>query len=481
MNGKLSLLLIILWIVLISLLYLHTTNSFDQDLGRHIKLGEIIWQTKQVPKTNLFSYTNPNEPVFNSHWGSQVIFYFVNKSFGVNGLILLNTLINTLAFGLLFIFVSRRIGILTPSIVFIPFIFILTDRTWIRPEMFGNLFYAVLLITIFSKRIRNILKWFFPIIALLWINLHISWVFGVFVMAVVLLQDVVDSKYSNKAIINNITILAFMFVGLLLNPYGLEGVKSAFTILNKYGYTIVENQSFLFLRDFGFPLVSHVAFAMLTLVLSYSLLYIKKRKISFAEIVVVIVITILTLRFVRNETLFAYTAFAISCFNFSLIKPKRYTLAISLLALFVSAVIIVNINNKNGLPTGFGNKEKYEEGVAFFLSNNLQGLTLQGPIFNDFDIGGYLIYKVYPKTSIFVDNRPEAYPVSFFQEIYKPMQEDQQIFDKYAKEYSITTIIWSKHDSTPWSTVFLGRISKDENWEKAYSDDATIIYIKKRT
>ncbi|PJE69283.1 hypothetical protein COU96_00565, partial [Candidatus Shapirobacteria bacterium CG10_big_fil_rev_8_21_14_0_10_38_14] len=63
----------LLGFLVIFLAYFHQLDDFDQDLGRHIKLGEIIWQTKKVPVMNLFSYTHPDFPTLDHHWGSQVI------------------------------------------------------------------------------------------------------------------------------------------------------------------------------------------------------------------------------------------------------------------------------------------------------------------------------------------------------------------------------------------------------------------------
>ena len=42
---------------------------------QNLKLGKIIWETKTIPNTNLFSYTNPNFPFINHHWLSENIFY----------------------------------------------------------------------------------------------------------------------------------------------------------------------------------------------------------------------------------------------------------------------------------------------------------------------------------------------------------------------------------------------------------------------
>ena len=51
---------IVLLFLFVGLVCVHSLNSINQDIGRHLKLGQIIWETKSVPKTNLFSFTEPN-------------------------------------------------------------------------------------------------------------------------------------------------------------------------------------------------------------------------------------------------------------------------------------------------------------------------------------------------------------------------------------------------------------------------------------
>src|SRR5687768_4010753 len=74
-----------------------TDSSFDQDLGRHIILGEIILQTGDVPKTNLFSYTHPDFPFVNHHWLFEVGVYLGEKSIGVDGLLIIKLAVILLA------------------------------------------------------------------------------------------------------------------------------------------------------------------------------------------------------------------------------------------------------------------------------------------------------------------------------------------------------------------------------------------------
>ncbi len=69
--------IIALIFILAGVLFFHSLTSINADIGRHIKLGEIIWQTGTVPKVNLLSFTAPDYPFINHHWLSEVIFYKV--------------------------------------------------------------------------------------------------------------------------------------------------------------------------------------------------------------------------------------------------------------------------------------------------------------------------------------------------------------------------------------------------------------------
>ena len=63
--------------------YLKKIDLTTADLGRHIKNGEMIVNGEWgILKTNFYSYTEPDFPVVNHHWGAGVIFYFISQVFG---------------------------------------------------------------------------------------------------------------------------------------------------------------------------------------------------------------------------------------------------------------------------------------------------------------------------------------------------------------------------------------------------------------
>src|SRR5947209_7454736 len=58
--------------------FFHPITAINEDLGRHLLLGQIIGKTQTVPKVNLLSYTYPQAPFINSHQ-KLFSFLFTNK------------------------------------------------------------------------------------------------------------------------------------------------------------------------------------------------------------------------------------------------------------------------------------------------------------------------------------------------------------------------------------------------------------------
>src|SRR3989344_5135915 len=162
--------------------------SFDQDLGRHIKLGEIIVQTGQVPKVNLFSYTNPDFPFVNTHWLFGVIAHLFHQVGVLPILLILKVVIFLLSVWLIIkIIPSNKTALLLP-IGFI-FLHVLRERTELRPEIFSFLFTASTLY-ILEKYLKGPTKliYLLPLIQLLWINTHIYFFVGLILQAIYLIS-----------------------------------------------------------------------------------------------------------------------------------------------------------------------------------------------------------------------------------------------------------------------------------------------------
>ena len=131
----------------------------------------------------------------------------------------------------------------------------------------------------------------------------------------------------------------------------------------------------------------------------------------------------------------------------------------------------------NPMADGFG------KGVPDYVQRSAQFFKqsgLKGPVFNNYDIGGYLIYHLFPIEKVFVDNRPEAYPDTFFEDIFFPMQEKESVWSALDREYDFNVIYFFRHDRTTHAQQFLYQRVQDPDWVPVFVDDYTLILVKNR-
>jgi hypothetical protein len=491
MKRLLHCLLFILLFCYIFLIFFHSDSSITEDLGRHLVLGKIIWTQKSIPKNNLFSYTYPNFPFINHHWGSEVIFYLVDTIGSINGLIIMK--VGILFFALILLIydslkrIHNPISVVGCSILTLELV---GNRSDIRPEIFGNLFFVLFLIILYSQKEKKDAKIFLlPAFLLCWVNLHISFIFGIGLYVIYLIDRFIFKKISR----NEIIVLFILLLVTLINPNGIQGALYPAKIFSNYGYTIVENQSLFYLENiFQIPTFLYFKISFVLMVLLSILLLVKKR---FFEIGTSLFFGILSFMAVRNFPFFALSFLYPMSYglNFYFIRIKKLSkhidkkyitpgeigVLVVLIFILIKATygLFSNTYYKSiysGVKTGLGQVKGGKESIDFFIAHHLKG-----PIYNNFDMGSYLIYRLYPQELVFVDGRPEAYPSDFFTSEYIPMQEKEEKWKQEMEKWKFQTIIYSHTDLTPWGGQFIRRILKDPNWKMVYFDHYVVVFVRK--
>lgn len=97
-------------------------------------------------------------------------------------------------------------------------------------------------------------------------------------------------------------------------------------------------------------------------------------------------------------------------------------------------------------------------------------------MFNDFDIGGYLLYHRY---QVFVDGRPEAYPPGFFQNGYIPALSDDSAWRRLDDRYHFNAIVISMQDGFPPIETFILTRVRDAEWAPVYTDPYSLIFVRR--
>ncbi|MEK7564989.1 MAG: hypothetical protein AAB501_02000 [Patescibacteria group bacterium] len=471
------------------LLLAHPINLVTADLGRHIKNGEMIWQGNfEVLKTNFYSYTYPDFPTTNHHWLSGLVFYGLWQLVGFKGIDIFFILTSLATLLIFFRIAVARSSSTIATLITLPLIPILLERNEVRPEIFSYLFAGIFFWLILKVKDNHILSKYLlilPFLQIIWTNLHIYFFVGPVLIGAFLVEAL-----TKKSILTRKMSLVFLLsiIATTLTPFGLKSTLAPLTIFKNFGYRLVENQPVWFIEKI-LPNLSFSIFKLFFIffVLSFVVRYAKTKNLPIAETILALGFSLAAWFAIRNFAIFGLFALPIMANNIGLnIKPKNgFKITVAVLAfLIVFFLAILSGELKKIFPySEFSiGLEKGNLAAAEFIKKE----NIQGPIFNNYDIGGYLIYslptkeRVYPELGrgVFVDNRPEAYPASFFQETLIPIQEDEKTWNEKNAIYKFNAIIFSYRDYTPWGQTFFTRILQDPEWKTVFTDNRVVILLK---
>lgn len=405
----------------------------DVDFPFHLKAGEYLYQHKEIPKDDPFSYngegvtTDRERFMLSQYWLAQVIFYKLFSIFGPPGIIFLRAII-LFSFILLIWLSLKRRGLYTSIIIAILINIILWSYKLERPQLFSILF-AIILILIFEKFRENPdslkLPYFIPILMLLWSNMHGGFVFGLAIILIYTLSETlkffvkkikpalpIGQPLPEKSVIMlllaGLTAIIFSYINPDTNGQLVATIESYTT--TKWLYSGVREYMSP-LEETRFPLASKftnisfwILFGFVTIL--FSLAIIRKRAVD---------ITVLSLSFFSSFA--ALTSMRYIPFFIAIVLPlskdwrffkdssflKRlarswFTFIIFLL-FFVTAIGFGIKYYKNSFR--FGSHKFYAAGAADFLLKN----QIDAHIYNTINKGSYLLWRLYPHYRVFQDTR----------------------------------------------------------------------------
>ncbi len=480
-------------IFFLSLFIFQKINLTTADLGRHILNGELLLKGEGAYRqallhTNFFSFTNPDFPFTNHHWGSGILIYIFYSILGFGGLsFLYGSAIILSVLALYCVFKDKTpIWVSAPILLFL--IPLVGERTEVRPEAFSYLFIAITTALLYAYTHNELnKKWLYiiPVISLIFVNTHIYFIFMPFIIGMFLFETLVRRDFAKSKILGIITGISSLV--LLINPYGISGVLYPFTIFKNYGYKVAENQSVSFLINYGITNPNFLWWKISTAVLlGLTFIILMKYRSKFPIALSGIALTFAVLSFfgIRHLTIYgimlipAFLSYAEILYKNPTEKEQKENHIISSVVISITLLITILVNFSARLPWGsdwgMGLKPGSHQSAEFFKKENLKG-----PIFSNYDIGGYLIFHFYPTEKVFVDNRPEAYPATFFENEYKAMQENREVWEEENKKWNFNAIYFYRHDITPWAQKFLITRIQDPEWAPVFVDNYTIIFLRR--
>jgi hypothetical protein len=465
------------------------------DLGRHLQNGRIIWETKHVTQTNLFSYTYPNFRYIDHHWASEVLFFVIHKIAGFKGLSVFFILATVVTY-ILCISLARHKRIwsttLLISLIVIPLI---GARHQIRPEIFTNLFVTLFIYILIRFRDHDTpasTVYLLPFLEILWVNLHIYFFLGPTIVCIFFLGEVIHTWKSRLLPLRKKQqplLIAFFTTtaATIINPHGIYGAIQPMLIYGNYGLKVVEEQPVWIISYVShFPAGTIFYLVVFLFIVSWILRVFYKRHDITGTMATDLIISIFFCVFgavmIRNMAIFGYMALIYIPMHIAALPNNLYAAKrnnIFLAVCFILFLIVFSVDTSSffrPFHMGIGLQRGTDTAAHFFTKN-----TLRGPIFNNYDIGSYLIYYLYPQETVFIDNNPNNYPDSFLRNEYIPIIQHEEAWLTADKAYNFNTIFFTLSASDVFQRPFLISRITDPRWVTVYIDDNKIILVKKNS
>lgn len=502
----------------------------DFDVGWHMKAGEYIYSSRSIPKRDIFSYIAQGNKWVDSHWLFQLLLYLSYSIGGVSGSIILRILVVCLTFGLLFMTVYRKEYYPVSLIICLFALFMSFQRFLLRPEIFTFLFLALFVYCAenFSKHPRLSLI-MIPVGQVLWANMHGLHVLGIAFISLYLLGDLLQAllsryipgvpvparprlqgklgqalpagrasveakagEWKQKVLLFGLTCLA-----LLINGNGFDGIAYPYKIFSELK---AKPTIFSMVAELVPPFaIKHAPFPDPSLIYKIFIpvtvlaLICQLKRIRLAHLLPYGAFLYLSFLAIRNVPLFAIVATHMTIRNIygildflrkrkffadkwpvSTPIPTPVSMAVGFLLTALCLGTCVSIAN-NGLyqrlhylrTFGFGVSDSFPHEAVEYLKSR----SLAGNIFNSSDIGGYLLWQMYPPKQVALDGRWEVYG-DFLDNIQR--LNDPKYFAELTAKYRIEAIIlyklsWEMGLMYPWL-----QISPD--WQVAKETATAVVY-----
>jgi hypothetical protein len=453
-------------------------NLTAVDIGRHIKNGELILSgNTQILYKNFYSFTWPDYTFINHHWFFGVMSYalFLAGGFGLlsAAYIVLLLLAFLLAFDSARRYSNFSLAFCSSAAAFL----LLASRAEIRPEGFSVFFMALdfWLLQRYEQRKMSgrLLLWVMVIIQILWVNTHIFFFMGVVLTGLFLWQEKLNG--GDKEQIKTLwRLLGACVLASLINPSGLWGMLAPLSGVNKFGYDLAENQTvFFMIRRFGSLPYKYFIFTALIVIIGMILSLRRQGLKAMPMVVLALFITSAGFKAVRLMMPFGFLFIPLAGYFYAPYfkgMASRFGLAAAGAAGLLLCAHMMPSHPQIGLMPNVN------ASAEFFKQSGLKG-----PMFSNYDIGGYLIYHLQGREKVFVDNRQEAFPPDFFRKVYVPMQQDAAVWKTMLEKYGFNVIYFYRHDLTPWGQAFLISRVDDPEWAPVFTDDYTVIFARRNS
>jgi len=454
--------------------------NMDGDLGHHLAMGRNILESKEIPTQDMFSFTRKGEPRPPYEWLTQIFFALAEKVGGLDGIIFISALLLASSFTIVLADSVRRSQLPLTALMITSLAVAASSLHWLpRPHLVTFLFLAIWMERLERVRSgRSIPLWQFPLLMLIWVNSHGGFLFGILGWMAYMAAGILDKirTRADDGLCRKYLLIGALSIATTFITPSLWGNWTA--VLDNSNRYVLSRTVETMPPDFTQPGI--LPFGLLLLI-TFIIIMTTRKTIPISHIFLLVGFGILGITFVRNIPIFAIVAAPIltqasramfspakrwSIIESNILSLESRLLGITYPILTVTAMAILLVTH---FQSDKSNVIHYNENIyPVAAANWLEGHLQEGNGFNDFNWGGYLLYRLWPRQKVFIDSQTDFYGeelVKEYEQVITARKNWQSIIEKYGVEWAILPV------SSPLSTAL-----RDSGWKPLYEDGTAVIF-----
>lgn len=470
----------------------------DAGIGWHIRTGQIILGTHQIPRTDPFSSTMVGKPWFAWEWLYDLVVGGCESTTGLNGVVWFNAVLIATVFACAFQWLMRRgvnvlvalgLVLLAISASMIHFL----ARPHIVTWLFTLAWFAILDTSereaLTGRLGRSSWLWSLPLLMLVWVNLHGGFVLGFVLLGIYWLAAFwtwwqTEAGRLEDALVRIAAVRRaweLVWVGIicgavsLINPYGWNLHQHVFAYLSDR-FLMNHIQEF---QSPDFHGWAQRCFLVLLLITTAAV-GVRRRRLRPSELLVILFSIYSGLYAARNIPVSSLLLVAIIgpvlCTQplpgpfgrMSFLQSSLRGHGWPIIAVVFGLIVAANgggVGSTRLMDSHFDSKRMPVAAVDY-----LQQHELRGPILSTDFWGGYLIYRLYPRKQIVVDDRHDLYGEAFFKS-YLNMYRDGPAWREFLEKHPAGCLL------LPRDAAITTLLLENRGWKSVYRDDVAVIFV----
>ncbi len=458
--------LVMMFILIIAVLL----PLYPNDFFPYVRIGQQISQSGSIPTTEFMTFTQSGEPAVYLYWLPSLIFMWIYDLGGVALVSLLTALCVGVFYSLLWLCLRElKVGALTSGVVLLLTGLVGVNYWATRPQLLTYpLFGLALWILLRWQKREEHRLWLLPLLAMLWANLH-----GSFIVLFFLLLPALLFGSGNRRKLLLVTLLSL--AATCINYYGFELWRSMFSMVNSQSIREFSIEwrapvndgwqaNLFFATLLAIPLLNALTkvktkFLYWTWFLGFGWMALTSSRygVWFLPVEALLLGCLLApffARYLEGKNIF---------------QNRKVNLVLGIMLLIMPLALLPGLRTFWWQQAPPVNGETTPLKATAWLKEHPQ---YAGNLWSDFTFSTYLTYAL-PERKVFMTNRFEDFPPSQFNE-NKHIAEADYDWRALLDRYGINLLMPSRQ----MQPELIAAATASPDWYEIYSDEQAVLYAR---